>query len=95
MTHLGIAKPRRTKEDIKKRVRAKDDKYKNTRNDVTARLIYFAHILIYEGSIIVKDVEIQNPILHMVHQFSPSNGHFPKGWIRRVKRDGGVYGRTS
>ena len=51
--HIDRAKPRKKKGDVKKRISAKDDKYKNTRNDVTARAICFAHKLIQEGLIIV------------------------------------------
>ena len=92
--HLDRAKPRKKKGDVKKRNSTKYDKYKNTRNDVTARAIRFAHKLIQEGSIIVKDVEIQDAILNNAENFSLSNEHFAKGWARRVKRDGGLYGRT-
>ena len=92
--HLDRAKPRKKKEALKKKVAAKDDRYKNTRNDVTARAIRFAHKLIHEGSIVVKDVDIEDTILDNANQYTLSNQHFSKGWARRVKRDGGLYGRT-
>ena len=92
--HLDRAKPRKKKEALKKKVAAKDDRYKNTRNDVTARAIRFAHKMIHEGSIVVKDVDIEDTILDNANQYTLSNQHFSKGWARRVKRDGGLYGRT-
>ena len=71
--HLDRAKPRKKKEALEKRVAAKDDRYKNTRNDVTARAIRFAHKLIHEGSIVVKDIDIEDTILDNANQYTLSN----------------------
>ena len=91
---LDRAKPWRKKEDTKKRTVIKDDKYINTRNDVTMKLICFVHKLIHEWSKFTKDVEIQDIILNKAHQFALSNEHLGKDWVIQVKHDGRLYGRT-
>ena len=70
------------------------DKYKNTRIDTTARAIRFAENYISTGCLLIKDGKMKDQSLMSGEGFELSNDDFKKGWARRLKVDGGIYGRT-
>ena len=69
-------------------------KYGNERNDVVARAIRVANRYILNGGLSVKDSEMNDPSLEEAKEFELGNENYKKGWARRLKVNGGLYGRT-
>lgn len=90
--HLDNSQCRKLRSSTKRK--RFQSKYGNERNDVVARAIRVANRYILNGGLSVKDSEMNDPSLEEAKEFELGNENYKKGWARRLKVDGGVYGRT-
>ena len=70
------------------------NKYRNEPIHATSRAIRFAEKYISTGSLQIQDGTIKDKRLEVAKDFDMNNEHFKKGWARRLKVHGGLYGRT-
>ena len=97
---LGGARKRKiikdNDDDTKKKSKRKKtyDKYKNERIDVIAKAIRFSEKYISTGCLLIKDGKTKDQSLMVADEFELNNEKFKKGWARRSKAEGGLYGRT-
>ena len=92
--HLDNSQCRKLRSIEKRKRKRFQSKYGNERIDVVARAIRFANRHILNGGLSVKDSEMNDPSLEEAKDFEIGNENYKKGWARRLKVDGGLYGRT-
>ena len=94
--HLGSARQRKLPQESngKKSKKKVTFEFNNDRNDVITRSIRFANDHIIRGGLIVKDAHMTDASLSQAEEFELDSTHYQRGWARRTKIEGSLYGKS-